>query len=109
MFLNFGLIFQALLLAGAVWLVITMARRFPSDWESLSRKYRDYRTRNDPQVLEGMRSEARQRNYRETSVLEFRSEAIVMGLLWGLTILAGLYALVAIIGIILRIASAFRA
>ena len=102
-----GLLIRAVLLAGAVWLVIKMAERFHSDLDRLRSKYRDFRTRNDPGVLRRMRTEERRRNYQETCVLEFRSEAIAMGLLWGLTVMAGIYALATVIGIIRGIASAF--
>jgi len=106
-FLTPGLIIRALLLAGALWLVIKMAGRFHSDLAALRSQYRNFKTRNDPQVLERTQRAERRRNYQETCVLEFRSELIVCTLLWGATILAALYALATIVSIIRGIASAF--
>ena len=107
MFLGPGLIIHALFLAGVLWLVIKMVGRFSSDLADLRSKYRDFKTRNDPEVLQRMRSEERRENYQETCVMEFRSEVIVCALLWGATILAGLYALTTVVAIIRRIASVF--
>ena len=107
MFPSLGMLIQALLLAGAVWLVIKMVGRFPSDLDNLRSKYRDFRTRNDPEILDRMQTQERRNNYRETCAMEFRSEAVACGLLWGVTVLAGLYALNVIIGIVRRIASVF--
>ena len=107
MFLTPGMLIQAFLLAGALWLVIKMAGRFPSDLADLRSRYRDFKTRNDPEVVQRMQTEQRRTSYQEMCVLEFRSELVVRGLLWGATILAGLYALTTIVGIIRSIASAF--
>lgn len=102
-----GLLIRAVLLAGAVWLIIRMAERFHSDLDRLRSKYRDFKTRDDAEVLRRMERPQRRKNYQETCVMEFRAEAIAMGLLWGLTVLAGIYALATVIGIIRGIASAF--
>ena len=82
LFPSFGMLFQALLLAGSIWLVIKMGGRFRDDLAALRQKHHDYQHRNDPAVLERMQTEERRRNYREMCVLEFRSEAVTLGLLW---------------------------
>ena len=107
MFLSFGMLLQALLLAGATWVVIKMVDRFPSDLDKLRSKYRDFKTRNDPEILDRMQSQERRDKYRETCTMDFLSEVFVCGLLWGVTALAGLYALNVSIGIVRRIASVF--
>jgi hypothetical protein len=108
MFLSFGMLFQALLLAGSIWLLIKMGGRFRDDLATLRQKHCDYQHRNDAAVLERMQTEERRRNYREMCVEEFRSEAIALGLLWLLTLLAGLYALAATVKIVRMILSAFQ-
>ena len=107
MFPTFGMLFQAVLLAGSIWLLIKMGGRFRDDLATLRQKHRDYQHRNDPAALEHMQTEERRRNYQEMCVQEFRSEAITLGLLWGLTLLAGLYALAATVHIVRMILSAF--
>ena len=107
MFLSFGMLIQALLLAGATWLVIKMVDRFPADLAELHSKYRDFRTRNDPEILDRMRSQEQRDKHRETCTMDFLSEVFVCGLLWGVTALAGLSALNVSIVIVLRIASVF--
>jgi hypothetical protein len=84
-----------------------MGGRFRDDLATLRQKHRDYRHRNDPAVLERMKTEERRRNYREMCVQEFRSEAITLGFLWALTAFAGLYALAATVHIVRMILSAF--
>ena len=108
MFLTPGLIIQALILAGAVWLVVHMYGRLPSDLDELRAKYRAYRSRNDPDVLGKMESEERRRNHQQRCAIEFRSTVFVDALLWGFTLLAGLYAFWAIVTIISNIASSLR-
>ena len=107
MFLSFGMLIQAFLLTGAAWVVIKMVGRFPSDLAELHSKYRDFRTRNDPEILDRTQTQERRNNYRATCAMDFLSEVFVCGLLWGVTALAGLYALNVIIGIVRRIASVF--
>ena len=102
-----GLIIQALLLAVSLWIVIKMADRFPSDLASLRSRYRDFKTRHDPAVLERMLTQERRKNYQETCMLEFRAELISCALLWGVTVLAVFYALSTILRLILRIVSVF--
>jgi hypothetical protein len=104
---TFGMFFQALLLGGSIWLLIKMGGRFRDDLATLRQKQYNYRHRNDRAVLERMQTDERRRHYREMCVLEFRSEAITMGLLWGLTLIAGLYALAATVQIVRMILSAF--
>ena len=101
------MLFEAALLAGSIWLLIKMGGRFRNDLATLRQKQYNYEHRNDPAVLERMQTDERRRHYRETCVLEYRSEAVTLGLLWGLTLIAGLYALGASAQIIRRILSAF--
>jgi len=100
MFPSFAMLFEALLLAGALWLVIKMGGGFPDDLARLRKYYQDYKTGGDPQVLEGMQTEERRRHYRKMCVVEFRTEAVTLGLLWALTFLAGLYAILASVAIV---------
>ena len=93
LFPSFGMLFEAALLAGSIWLLIKMGGRFRNDLATLRQKQYNYEHRNDPAVLDRMQTDERRRHYRETCVLEYRSEAVTLGLLWGLTLLAGLYAL----------------
>jgi uncharacterized membrane protein YjgN (DUF898 family) len=104
---TFGMLLQALLLAGSIWFLIQMGGRFRDDLATLRQKRHDYQYRNDPVVLERMKTEERRRNYREMCVLEFRSEAVTLALLWSLTLLAGIYALATTVRIARGILSAF--
>jgi hypothetical protein len=87
--------------------LIKMGGRFPDDLARLRKKYQDYKSGGDPALLEGMKSEDRRAHYRELCVVEFRSEAITLGILWGLTLIAALYSIGTIIGIVRMILSAF--
>ncbi len=106
LFPSFGMVFEALLLVGSIWLLVKMGGRFRDDLATLRKKQYNYLHRNDPTILDRMQTDERRRHYREMCVLEFRSEAVTLGVLWCLTLLAGIYALGVSAQIVRRILSA---